>query len=573
MVKVRAMKTVLATLVLVLALVSGATAQPAPGPGPMPNPWVQNGSAISFGGCVLVPSTVNGGCKGNGTINATTLYQNGFAVLSTDLANGKILVGNGSGVATAQTPSGDLTMTNAGVFTVSANVITNAKLAQAAAVTLKGNPTNALANVQDFTLSSLTALASPSTTLDLLLIWDHTAGTFKSVTPSALSTAVGGITALTGDVSATGPGSAAATLATVNSNVGSFGSSTAIPSFTVNAKGLITAASTNAVVAPAGTLTGTTLASNVVTSSLTTIGTLVAGAVPTTLLTGTLQAAQFPALTGDVTNTAGFLATTIANNAVSNAKLSQMGAYTIKMNATGSTANATDTQIPSLTNKASPTGSDYLMIADAAASNALKYCTITQCLGAVTSGVSSLNTSTGAITLANGNGIAAWTGAGTATLTVAADIATASNFYSATGNKLVDSSVPYTAVPTPAFSATPTFDFNTAASFAPGAMTANITSMTCNNLKANQAGFIKFTQDATGGRTTVFCSAMKFPNGTAPTLSTAPNAVDWLFYSCQTSSNCAAGLTKALSFLYVPGVFGPRGLPANDSSTIDRMVG
>lgn len=69
----------------------------------------------------------------------------------------------------------------------------------------------------------------------------------------------------------------AMTLATVNSNVGSFGSSTAIPSFTVNAKGLITAASTSAVVAPAGTLTGTTLASGVVTSSLTAVGTIGTG--------------------------------------------------------------------------------------------------------------------------------------------------------------------------------------------------------------------------------------------------------------------------------------------------------
>ena len=67
------------------------------------------------------------------------------------------------------------------------------------------------------------------------------------------------ITALTGDATASGPGSAALTLATVNGNVGSFGSSTSIPSFTVNAKGLITAASGNVVIAPAGTLSGTPL--------------------------------------------------------------------------------------------------------------------------------------------------------------------------------------------------------------------------------------------------------------------------------------------------------------------------
>lgn len=51
------------------------------------------------------------------------------------------------------------------------------------------------------------------------------------------------ITALTGDVTATGPGSVAGTLATVNSNVGTFGNATNVGQFTVNGKGLVTAAS------------------------------------------------------------------------------------------------------------------------------------------------------------------------------------------------------------------------------------------------------------------------------------------------------------------------------------------
>lgn len=55
------------------------------------------------------------------------------------------------------------------------------------------------------------------------------------------------ITALTGDATATGPGSSALTLATVNANTGTFGSGGVVPIITVNGKGLITAVSTSPV--------------------------------------------------------------------------------------------------------------------------------------------------------------------------------------------------------------------------------------------------------------------------------------------------------------------------------------
>lgn len=55
------------------------------------------------------------------------------------------------------------------------------------------------------------------------------------------------ITALNGDATASGPGNATLTLATVNSNVGTFGNATNVGSFTVDAKGRITAASNIAI--------------------------------------------------------------------------------------------------------------------------------------------------------------------------------------------------------------------------------------------------------------------------------------------------------------------------------------
>ena len=64
--------------------------------------------------------------------------------------------------------------------------------------------------------------------------------------------------------------------------------------------------------------------------------------LPTTALTGVLQAAQEPAHTGDVTNSAGSLALTIANNAVTNAKFRQSVAKSLVGVAGNATANVAD---------------------------------------------------------------------------------------------------------------------------------------------------------------------------------------------------------------------------------------
>lgn len=115
------------------------------------------------------------------------------------------------------------------------------------------------------------------------------------------------ITALTGDVTASGPGSVAATLATVNSNVGTFGSATQVAQVTVNGKGLTTAAS-NVTITPAATsitgagdLTKTDDTNVTLTLGGTPTGSLLKSTSITAGWTGTLAATRGGTGTGTTT--------------------------------------------------------------------------------------------------------------------------------------------------------------------------------------------------------------------------------------------------------------------------------
>ena len=207
------------------------------------------------------------------------------------------------GVSYPASPSNNTVPVITGTNTASYEQVPNAALANPS-LTIAGHSV-ALGGTQALACSDLTGSAASCST-DTTNASNISSGTLGAAR----------LPAFTGDV--TSPqGSSVNTLATVNSNVGSFGSSTAIPNFTVNGKGLLTAAGTSAVIAPAGTLTGTTLASSVVSSSLTSVGTIATGVWNGTAInlssyaSGTLQAAQEPAHTGDVTNMAGSLATTV----------------------------------------------------------------------------------------------------------------------------------------------------------------------------------------------------------------------------------------------------------------------
>jgi hypothetical protein len=109
--------------------------------------------------------------------------------------------------------------------------------------------------------------------------------------------------------------------------------------------------------------------------------------------------------------------------AVANSELATMAAYTIKANATGSSAVPTDVSIPALTQKASPVAADKIMIADSAASDALKYATVSSLASA--GSVASLNGQTGAL-------VAYFPPQGRLTLTSATPVLTATTTGNAT---------------------------------------------------------------------------------------------------------------------------------------------
>lgn len=89
-------------------------------------------------------------------------------------------------------------------------------------------------------------------------------------------------------------------------------------------------------------------------------------------------------------------------------------------------------------------------------------------------------------------------------------------------------------------------DFNDSNNFS---VTLDTTATLANpsNLTAGQSGCIWITQDGTGNRLLSYDSYWDFTGGTAPTLSTAAGAVDCLVYAVQSSTKITATLISNLS--------------------------
>ena len=128
------------------------------------------------------------------------------------LGANQLMIGGGAGVAPSTIScASSTTVVHGGTpptcsqivaADITTNTITNSNLSQAAAATIKGNPTASTANVQDFTFGSLTQTVSP-TSVDWIPIYDNATGTIKKVNAGSIaSSSVAGVSSIAGNTGA-----------------------------------------------------------------------------------------------------------------------------------------------------------------------------------------------------------------------------------------------------------------------------------------------------------------------------------------------------------------------------------
>lgn len=245
--------------------------------------FLDPGSAAT-GGFFADTGGANGGlytAAGSGSFALKGGGVTGWTIDATGVYGNTLTAG---GVVHATASTGFLAVSTIATADIAAGAVTLAKMANLAATRLLGNDTGTGAPVA------------------------------LTVTGGVEFTGSGGIqrSAITGDV-AVPAGSGTATLASSGVTAATYGDASHVTQATFDVKGRATTASSVAIAIDTAALTS-----------------------------GFLAAARFPALTGDITTSAGAVATTIASHAVSNAKFRQGAATSVVGVTGGSTADVAD---------------------------------------------------------------------------------------------------------------------------------------------------------------------------------------------------------------------------------------